>query len=195
MPKAVLDGTARLRARESDIIVNGELLDSLWEEEFSTAEDKHVIEELRTKLKALGLDPNQAETIVKSSRANEVTRRSPTLPFAVQPHLQWQEARTRLNEQAKRVANILLNNVGLKQAGTEIPYKYKTLGVSANTNYVAALTMVNHALDKQLGKDRGSCTTEEFRAAAQALDEEILQTLVRRVKKAQSDYEHQNAEG
>jgi DNA repair protein RadD len=194
VPKAVLDGTARLRARESDIVVNGEVVDSLWEEDFGTTEDRHVIEELRAKLTALGLDPNQAEAIVKSSRASEVTRRSPTLPFIVQPHLEWQEARTRLNEQVKRIANILLNNVGLKQAGTEIPYRYTTLGVSAKSNYVAALTMVNHTLDKQFGKERSHWTTDEFRAATETL-EEILQTLVRRVKKAQSDYESKNAEG
>lgn len=194
VPKEVRQGAGRLRAGESDVIVNGEIVDSLWEEDFTTAEDKHVIDDLRAKLKALGLDPSQAEAIVSASRTSGVSRRSPAEPFPVQPHLAWQEARRRLNEQAKRVANILLNNVGLKQAGMEIPYKYKTLGVAGKSNYIAALTMVNHALDKKLGKERGDCTTEELRSAAEGL-EEILQVLVRRVKKAQSEFNKQDAQG
>ena len=192
-PPEVLDGTARRRVRESDIVVDGEIVDSLWEEDFTTVEDKHVIEELRTKLKALGLDPDQAEVMVKASRTTDITRKAPTEAFAVQPHLAWKESRKRLDEQAKRTANILLNNVDLKAVGTEIPYKYTTLGIRAVNNYVAALMMVNAEIDKKLGKDRKDCSTEEFKTAIDAL-ETTLQTLVRRLKKAQSEYE-KNAKG
>jgi hypothetical protein len=190
--KAVLDGTARRRVGESEVVVNGEIVDALWEEDFTTAEDKHVIEELRAKLKALGLDPDQAEAVVKSSRAEGMTRKTPTAEFPVQPHLEWKESRKRLNEQANRTAGILLNNVDLKPIGTEIGYKYTTLGVRAQNNYVAALMMVNGEIDKKLGKDRKDCSSDEFKSAADAL-EGILQTLVRRLKKAQSEYKKQNA--
>ena len=193
LPKAVLDGSARRRVRESDMVVDGEIVDSLWEEDFTTVEDKHVIDELRAKLKSLGLDPDQAETMVKASRTTDVIRKSPTEAFAVQPHLAWKESKSRLNEQVKRTANILLNNVDLKAIGTEIPYKYATLGIRAGNNYIAALMMVNTEIDKKLGKDRKDCSTEEFKAAIDAL-ETTLQTLVRRVKKAQSEYE-KNAKG
>jgi len=192
VPKAVRDGNARLRAGESNIIVSGELVDSLWEEDFTTVEDKHVIEDLRAKLKALGLDPDQAEAIVKASRSEGVVRRAAAEAFPVQPDLEWREARRRLDEQAKRVAAILLNNVGLKPVGTEIPFKYTTLGVRAQNNYVAALMMVNNGIDKRLGKERKDCSTAEYKETIASL-EDILQTLVRRLKKAQGDYDRENS--
>lgn len=192
VPKDVKEGTTRLRAAESNVVVSGEIVDSLWEEEFTTVEDKHVIEELRTKLKVLGLDPDQAEEIVKRSRSSEIIRKNPAEPFVVQPHLEWREARKRLDEQAKYIAKILLNNLDLKMGGREIPYKYNTLGISAQNNYVAALMMVNNEIDNKLGKERKDCSTEEFRETIDYL-KNILQKLVRRLKKAQSDYEKQNS--
>lgn len=188
VPKEVLDGTARRRVRESDIVVDGEIVDSLWEEDFTTVEDEHVIEELRSKLKSLGLDPDQANAMVKTSRSGDLVRRSPTADFAVQPHLAWKESRKRLDEKAKRTASILLSNVALNPVGTEIPYKYTTLGIRAVNNYVAALMMVNAEIDKKLGKDRQDCSTDEFKAAIGTLDR-TLQTLVRRLKKTQSEYD------
>ncbi len=190
VPTAVREGTARRTVGESDVIVNGEIVDSLWEEEFTTAEDKHVIEDLRSKLKALGLDPDKADEIVKGSRETGMSHGAPAQPFVVQPHLEWKEARKRLDEQAKRTANILLNNVRLSPAGREMPMKYTTLGIRASNNYVAALMMVNTEVDKKLGKDRKDCSTDEFKIAINEL-EKILQTLVRRVNKAQSEYDQQ----
>jgi len=192
VPKAVREGTARLTVGEPGVIVSGEIVDSLWEEDFTTAEDKHIVDDLRDKLKALGLDPSQAEEIVKTSRTTGITRRSPAEPFPIQPQREWNEARKRLDEQVQRTAKILLNNVNLQITGTEIPYKYSVLNARAKNNYVAALMMVNNEVNKQLGKDRKDCSTQEFKAATDSL-EKILQLLVRRIKKAQSDYEKQQA--
>ena len=190
VPKAVREGTTRLTVGESGVMVSGEIVDSLWEEDFTTAEDKHVVEDLRDKLKALGLDPGQAEEIVKTSRTTGITRRSPSEPFPIQPQREWSEARKRLGEQVQRTAKILLNNTNLQIVGTEIPYKYSALNARAKNNYVAALMMVNNEVNKQLGKDRKDCSTQEFKTAIDSL-EKILQLLVRRIKKAQSDYEKQ----
>lgn len=188
VPPDVLDGTARRRVGENNVVVDGEIVDSLWEEDFTTVEDQHVIEELRAQLKSLGLNPDDADALVKSSRSDGVVRKAPAEPFVVQPHLAWRESRRRLDEQAKRTANILLNNVGLNPTGKEIPFQYKTLGIRAVSNFIAALMMVNNEIDKKLGKDRKNCSTEEFQSTIVAL-EGILQALVRRVKKAQSEYE------
>lgn len=189
-PVEVRNGTARRRVKESNIVVDGEIIDSLWEEDFTTVEDKHLIDDLRTKLKALGLDPDQAASIVKASNSAGIVHRPPTGAFPVQPHLEWREAKKRLNEQAKRTANILLNNVDLKPVGREIPFKYTTLSIRAQNNFVAALMMVNTEIDRKLGKERKDASLEDFRATIEAL-EGILQRLVRRVKKAQSTYEEQ----
>ncbi len=192
MPKEVCEGTTRLTVGESGVMVSGEIVDSLWEEDFTTAEDKHVVEDLRDKLKALGLDPSKAEEIVKTSRSTGITRRSPSEPFPIQPQREWNEVRKRLDEQVQRTAKILLNNTNLQIVGTEIPYKYSALNARAKNNYVAALMMVNNEVNKQLGKDRKDCSTQEFKTATDSL-EKILQLLVRRIKKAQSDYEKQQA--
>jgi len=191
VPREVREGNTRRRLGEN-VVVAGEIVESLWEEDFTTAEDKHVIEDLRAKLKALGLDPDQAEAVVKASRSEGVLKKAATPAFAVQPHLEWREARRRLDEQAKRTATILLNNVDLKAVGTEIPYKYTTLGIRAQNNYVAALMMVNTEIDKMLGKERKDCSTEEFKYVTDAL-EGILRTLVRKIKKVQTDLKKQNA--
>lgn len=193
VPKEVLDGSSRRRVAESQVVINGEVVDSLWEEDFTTVEDKHIVDELRASLKSLGLDPDQAELMVKQSRGQGIIRKKPTGEFAVQPHLEWKEARKRLDEQAKRTAAILLNNVDLKPVGTEIPYKYKTLGIKAGNNYIATLMMVNNEIDKKLVKERKDCSVEELKGATSSL-EKILQSLVRRIKKAQSEYE-KNAKG
>ncbi len=190
VPKGVREGTTRLRVGEPGIMVSGEIVDSLWEEDFTTAEDQHVVEDLRDKLKALGLDPSKAEEIVKSSRTTGIIRRSPAEPFAIQPQKEWNEAKKRLDEQITRTAKILLNNAGLQMTGTEMPYRYSGLNVRAKNNFIAAIMMVNNAVNKQLGKERKDCSTDEFRSAIDSL-EKTLQLLVRRVKKVQSDYEKQ----
>lgn len=193
VPRPVREGTTRLTVNDSNIVISGEVVDSLWEEDFTTAEDKHIIEDLRERLKALGLDPSEAEAIVKKSRVSGIKRVSPAEPVPIQPHKEWSEARRRLDEQIKRTATILLNNANLKPAGTEMPYRYTTLNISARNNYIAALLMVNNEVNKKLGKERKDCSTAEFKSAADSLTD-ILQALVRKIKKVQADYERQKTE-
>jgi hypothetical protein len=52
--------------------------------------------------------------------------------------------------------------------------------------------MVNHEINKRLGKERDQCSIEEFKVILDSLDD-ILQTLVRRLKKAKSEYEERQA--
>ena len=56
-PKEVIEGTTRLKLEE-EMVVNREIVDSLFEEDFSTLEDQDIITELEEKLKNLGLDPS-----------------------------------------------------------------------------------------------------------------------------------------
>lgn len=190
LPKEVSDGSARRRASESGVVITDEIVDSLWEEDFDTAESEHVIEDLREKLSALGLDPSQAEQIVRASKAGKITQRVASEPFPVQPQREWVEARKRVNDQAKRIAKILLDSVDLKMTGREIPYKYTGLGVRARDNFVAAFMMVNNEFKKILMKDRDQCTTEEFKAVLDKNSlEKTLQRLVRQLKKAKAEHD------
>ena len=60
VPMSVLDGSSRLTAEER-LVVHGEIVESLWEEDFTTVEDQQIVEDFRDRLKLFGLDPNQAE--------------------------------------------------------------------------------------------------------------------------------------
>jgi len=187
VPTSVRDGSARLMA-EDRIVVHGEIVESLWEEDFSTIEDQQIVEDIRERLRLFGLDPSQAEEMVKKAQVTSLRKNSPSGPFPVQPQREWEEARKRLNEQAKRLAKLLLNHVGLTMTGTELPYKYKSLKIAGRNNYVSALMMVNAEINKHLGKERAQASTEEFKQILENLDD-LLQTLSRRVRKAKSDYE------
>ena len=52
--------------------------------------------------------------------------------------------------------------------------------------------MVNAEINKRLGKERSQATTEEFKLVMDKLDD-IFQTLTRRVRKAKSEYEKNQA--
>ena len=191
VPTAVRDGSARLLAEER-VIVHGEIVESLWEEDFSTAEDKQIVDDLRERLKLYGLDPSRAEEMVKNAQAAPLRKRPPSEPFLVQPQREWEEAKKRLYEQGQRLAKVLLNHVELEMAGTELTCKFKSLNITGKNNYVSALMMVNAEINKRLGKDRAQAGTAEFRQTLENLDD-ILQTLVRRVRKAKADYEKTEA--
>lgn len=187
VPRSVLDGTARLRAGDQ-VVVHNEIVESLWEEDFTSVEDAQIVEDIRERLKLLGLDSSKAEEMVRIAQQSPIRKGPAAEPFAVQPQREWEEGRRRLQEQAKRLANILLNHMELTQAGTEMVYKYRSLRLMGKNNYVCALMMVNKEIEMRLGKDRQSATTEEFRSVLDDLDD-LLQTLVRRVRKAKADYD------
>lgn len=184
---AVQDGSARLTAAER-VVVRGEIVDSLWEEDFSSIEDQQIIEDFRDRLRLFGLDPSQAEEMVKKAQLAPLRKRAPSEPFVVQPQREWEEARRRLYEQAQRLAKLLLNHVDLSMNGTELTYKYKSLKITGKNNYVSALMMVNAEINKRLEKERAQASTEDFKEILDNLDD-LLQTLARRLRKAKSDYE------
>ena len=189
-PQAVLDGMARLRAGDL-VVVHDEIVEALWEEDFTSHEDQQIVDDLRERFKLLGLDDSKVEEMVRTAQKASVRKLSPTAPFAVQPQREWEEARKRLNEEAKRLATVVLNHVELAPAGTELIYKYRSLKLSGRSNFIAALTMVNHEINKRLGKDRQAASIEEFRSVLDNL-EDLLQTLAKRVRKAKADYDKEN---
>jgi hypothetical protein len=175
-----------MKLREG-MVVNSEIVDRIFEEEFTTAEDADIVADLARKLESLGLDPALAKDVVRKSAAARPGRlESPAAGrLAVLPLKQWQEARKRLNEEAKRTATLLLNRCDLPHAGVEIPRRLKP-GIGAQSNFVAALQMVNEELDKRVGtgRKRSEWATEEFRNAIESLTG-ILEDLTRQLKKLQ----------
>jgi DNA repair protein RadD len=192
MPSSVRTGNARLSAAETSVVVNGEVVESLWEEDFTSMEDQYIVADLQERMKLLGLDPSQAEELVKKSKPGRVIKRPPSEDFPIQPQRALEEARKRVSEQGKRLAKILLNNANLEMEGREIPYNYTSLQLTGRSNFIAAVMMVYQEINKRLGKDRADCTVEDFKAVLDST-EQILRALVRRLKKAQRIYEKNKA--
>lgn len=170
------------------MVVNSEIVDRVFEEEFTTTEDADIVADLERKFESLGLDPALAKDVVKKSALAKpgIRESGAAQPFAVLPVKQWQEAKKRLNEEAKRTANLLLNRCKLNQAGVDIPRQLKP-SIGARNNFIAALQMVNEKLDTSIGKGRkrAEWTTDEFVAGITALSE-ILNGLTREIKKLQN---------
>lgn len=188
VPAEVRSGNTRLSGTETPVVVRNEVVDSLWEEDFTSIEDQEIINELRDKMILLGLDPSQAEEFVKNSKPGEMKKRPPAESFSVQPQRVLEEARKRVHEQSQRMSKIVLNHVELEMTGREIPYKYTSLGVTGRSNYIAVLTMVNREINERLGKGREDCSVEEFKEILGSVDS-IIQVVARRLRKAKSEYE------
>ena len=186
-PKEVLEGDARMKLHE-DMVVQSEIVEQLFEEDFSTAEDADIQRDLEKKLESLGLDSRLAQQVVRKSRSGAlgpaVVRAAQ--PFSALPARQWKEARRRLDEEARRTAKILLNRVNLKPNGVDIPRKLKT-ELGAHNNSIAAIIMVNQAIAKKVGqgRKRAEWSLGEFVGATEELPG-ILNDLVRQLKKAQN---------
>lgn len=185
-PAHVVAGEARMKLHE-DMVVRNEIVDRLFEEDFAAMEDHEIVLELEKKLESLGMDPQLARQLVAQNRlALGPKVAEPAHPYAVSPQAKWKEARTRLDEEAKRTAKLLLNRTDLKPEGLELPFKVKP-GLGRN-NFVTAFVMVNQAMSKHVGegKKRQQWTINEFNAAMESLPE-VLNGLVREIRRLQND--------
>ena len=142
-PPEVLAGRTRMKLHEA-MVVQHEIVENMFEEDFVTPEDSDIRLDLENKLEALGLDPRLARQVIEKSRSERGPVMTPAAqPFSKIPARQWKQARKRLDEEAKRTARILLNRVSLNPEGVELPRKLST-EIGARTNFIAALTMVKH---------------------------------------------------
>lgn len=174
-PSDVRNGKSRMKLSEP-AVVNYEIVDSLIEEQFTSAEQEDIIRELREKLELLGLDPEQAEAIVLAKSTGRTMSKA-AQPFQVLPQREWEAKRKGLNEQVNRAANLLMNRLGINRGGRDLI----ALGVAATNNFVAGVTLINKELKQKNPRPRKEWSVEEF-AAAEAGLEDILNALTRRYK-------------
>ncbi len=174
-PAEVASGATRMRLAEQ-AVVNYEIVDSMIEEQFTSAEQEDIIKELREKLELLGLDPEQAEAIVLAKETEKAVSKA-AQPYQVLPQREWETRKKGLNEQVNRAANLLANRLGINRAGRELI----TLGVAATNNFVGCVTLINKELKNRNPKRRTEWNTGEFEAATAGL-EDILNVLTRRYK-------------
>jgi superfamily II DNA/RNA helicase len=174
-PAHVMSGEARMKLSES-AVVNYEIVDTLIEEQFTSAEQEDIIKELQEKLESLGLDPAKAEELVRVQSSTRTTSKA-AQPYQVLPQREWEMRKKGLNDQVNRAANLLINRLGINRAGRELI----NMGIPATNNFVACVTLINKELKKTYPKPRNEWSTEEFDAAVAGL-ENILNTLTRKYK-------------
>jgi DNA repair protein RadD len=179
-PSDITNGRGRMKLSES-AIVNYEIVDSLIEEQFSSAEQEDIVRELREKLELLGLDPDKAEELVLAQ--SDSKKSSPAAQrYQVLPVREWEMRKKGLNEQVNRAANLLINRLGISRAGRELI----NTGVPATNNFVACVTLINKELKNRNPKPRKEWSTQEFESGMNGLDE-VINTLTRRYKGILSD--------
>lgn len=174
-PEHVKSGAARMKLHE-DAVVNYEIVDSLIEEQFTSAEQEDIITELREKLESLGLNPEDAEKLVLAQESTRKTARS-AQPYQVLPVREWELKKKALNQQVNRAANLLINRLGIMRGGRELI----NVGVAATNNFVACVTLINKELKAGNTKPRSEWASTEFDAAEKSL-EEVINGLTRRYK-------------
>jgi len=185
-PPEVLEGKARMKLG-SDMVVHREVVSEFFEEDFLRSDDEALLDELRAHAESLGLDADAIVEAAKKKEAEKVRRVKASGPFAVLPQAERREARKRLKEETNRTAKLLLNRLGIDYGGRDLAFKYAP-GFTGN-NFVAAVQMVHHEVDRLLGIQpgkRGTLKTEDFMRDIEAL-EEVLDSLTRRIKKRMSD--------
>ena len=174
-PAEVASGKSRMRLNEQ-AVVNYEIVDTMIEEDFTSAEQEDIIKELREKLESLGLDPEQAEQIVLAKTSTRTTTKA-AAPYQVLPQREWETRKKGLNDQVNRAANLLMNRLEINRAGRELI----NAGVAASNNFIAGVTLINKELKNKYPQPRQQWSTEQFEAATNDL-EGILNTLTRRYK-------------
>ena len=181
-PREVLEGRSRMRLGES-MVVRNELVDSFLQENFIDTEDETLIEEMKATAESLGIDAQDIADFLKKKQGEKLGTVESATPFPVIPQRQRTEAKRRLHEQVKQTAKLLINRLGISFDGKELAYKLASgSGVSGN-NFVAAVQLVNHEVNRKIGIDpgeRGKLRTEDYVKAMDALTD-ILDTLTRRL--------------
>ena len=174
-PENVISGAARMRLSET-AIVNYKIVDSLIEEQFTSAEQEDIIRELREKLESLGLDPEKASELVLN-KTEKKTMAPAAQPYQVLPQREWELRRKGLNDQVNRAATLLINRLKISRGGREIVNH----GIPATNNFVACVTIFNKEIKKRNTKQRKDWSTEEFEEVLASL-EDILNEQTRRWK-------------
>lgn len=186
-PADVVEGRARMKLRP-DMVVQQELVSDFLEEDFLDTEDGALLEELKAHAESLGFDGADIAEALRDKHAPKRRRTRAAPPFPVQPQRQRREARKRLSEEVNRAARLLLNRLGLDAGGSEISFKL-TPGATTGSNYVAAVQLVNHEVNKLLGINSGQramLRTEDFVRGQDCLPD-VLDHLTRLLKKRMSN--------
>ena len=145
-PQSVTSGEARMRLSEP-AVANYEIVESLIEEDFTSADDEDIIRELEAKLELLGLDPSDAREMVLKKKGEQKLSAAAE-PYQILPQREWEQLKIGLQQTVNRAANLLVNRLDISRAGRDLIDS----GVSAQNNFVACVTLMNKELKKKKRK-------------------------------------------
>jgi len=186
------DGQLRLRL-SSFIEVLNEVVSTYSQHSYLTAVDSVMVDDVLQTLRDKGYDPSEfglTEDIMKrrlesDARARET--RPLTQPVA-QPQKEREGLRKRVYQEARSIADVVVNRFGFKHAGRDLLRVYPGLG---NSNVDILVNLASKKQNAAMGvesKARDNASLEQFRVALESSDkiaDELEEQLKERFANAQ----------
>lgn len=170
------DEPGQRRRLTPDMVVQDEIISHFVEQAYLDPMDDAVIDDLLEEFRRRGLDPetlglsrdNFRQRLIQArTRASMEPRELP-----VTPQRRRQEARRRLDERSRALANRVLTAIGASINGRNIALAYPELR-SVN-NYATVVQIVNRAVNERLDADGGTrreMSLERLEGALDQIDE------------------------
>lgn len=150
--------SGRRRRLTPDMVVHDEIISHFIEQDYLDPMDDAVIDDLMEEFQRRGLDPDIIGLTRENLRQRIIQARSheslEPREIPVTPQRRRIEARRRLNERARSLANSIVNILGVSINGREVALAYPELR-SVN-NFAAVIQLVNIAVNEQLESESGT---------------------------------------
>ena len=170
-----LQGTEPVARRfDGGMLVDNEIIGEFLRSSFLDPDDDRVLDEILAREIVGGLrlaDVTDRETLRAKLRQHQTDQVKAGTPLPVQPQEQRREARKRLNERSKSVANRVLQDLGLAPVGRQISNAVADVN---GTNLAAAISLMSRCVNEFLEIPKASrreLSFEEANRAFEALDE------------------------
>ncbi len=163
-----VNGKGKSRRFENLIRVDNEIVGDFIRKSFLDPDDDRVLDEFLNKEVGGGFklgDLLTRDELKQRLEERGKIEQETLAEFPIQPQRRRVQARKRLNERAKSVANRVLDDLGLKGSGREITKK--------QANRAEMIERMNKRVNKYLGiekKERNKISTEQAESAFDALD-------------------------
>jgi DNA repair protein RadD len=168
-------GEPRPRRFDDTILVDNETIGDFISKSFLDPADDRVLNEFLNREIGGGIklsDLLSRDELRRRLREREFTQEDGKLrSFPIQPQRRRVEARKRLNERAKSVANRVLSDLRLSGAGREVGKAIKS--VRGQSNRAAMIELMNRRVNQHLGiepRNRSKISSDQAEDALAALD-------------------------
>ena len=170
------DEPGRRRRLTPDMVVQNEIISHFIEQEYLDPMDDAVIDDLVQEFQRRGFDPealglsreNLRQRIIQARTRESMEPRE----ILVTPQRRRQEARRRLNERSRALANRILNALGASINGRNIVLAYPEL--RSTNNYAVVIMIVNRVVNERLEADggtRGEIPLERLEEVLEQIDQ------------------------